>query len=148
MRPSALSLLIAYLAFLGGCGDPPLYQTPLPYGYAQWSNGGEFGHIVKQESATSGRPVAPLGKGPSGREQWCNDFGWHGQWVVGEVIEYADRAFVHPPLSKRYLILDTANEQVTYYGSRTEALAAWGKLTNAPFPQLTREHASRTRLLP
>jgi hypothetical protein len=143
-------LLIVVLATVIACNpfDPPLYKTPLPNGYEQWSNGGEFGALVKPKPIrpTAGKVIAPIGPGPNGRDRWCDTFGWNENLVVCEVTEYADRAFVDPPLSREYLMLDTTNGSVVYYKTRSELVQVWSATTVAPLPPLVKEHSSRTRL--
>lgn len=126
--------------------DPPLYTTVLPNGYEQSSNGGEFGMLVKPiRSSTISEVVAPRGFGSNGRKRWCNEFGWADNLIVCELIEYADRAFVNPPLSHEYLILNTTKGSVTYYKTRPELVKAWSEATDAPMPLLVKKHSSRTR---
>lgn len=132
---------------LYGCGDAPLYETPLPNGYAHWSNGGELGTIVLPSSNDTATVVAPYGVGPNSGRLWCNDFAVSGQFVVGEVIEPACRAYVDPPLSRRYLIFDTQTGEVTYFDTREEVDAAWQETTGEPLPELKRRHANRRQLM-
>ena len=139
--------LVVVLAAVVACNpfDPPLYRTPLPNGYAQESNGGEFGMLVKPIGLIRSKILAPLGRGSNGRERWCNAFGWVENLVVCEITEYGDRAFVDPPLSREYLMLDTTNASVVYYKTRPELLQAWSAATAAPLPPLAKEHSSRTK---
>jgi hypothetical protein len=139
--------LIVVLAAIVACNpfDPPLYRTPLPNDYAQDSNGGEFGMLVKPTGPTISEVIAPRGPGPNGRRRYCNTFGWVENLVICEVTEYGDRAFVDPPLSREYLILDTTNGSVVYYKTHPELVQAWSAATAAPLPPLAKEHSSRTK---
>ena len=139
-------LLIFCLLTLSACGDSPLYTTPLPNGYAQWSNGGEFGAVVKPTSATDANTIAPLGEGPHRKSRYTNDFGWSGDLVVAEVIEYAPRAFVEPPLSREYLIFDTLSATVSYFSSLEDLAAAWDLRSQEPLPALKRFHSNTRQL--
>ncbi len=132
-------ILLTALSGCGNLGDSPLYRTPLPNGFEQWSNGYDFGMIVRPRGK-SGDVIAPLGDGPHGRDRYCNEFGWAGDLVVGTLIEYADKAFVDPPLSKEYLLFDTASGDVVYFKTRAEVVDAWKAKTSAALPTLTARH--------
>lgn len=143
----SISLLSVFIILILGLGcnpfDPPLYRTPLPNGYAQDSNGGEFGLIVMPTGDSGGKIIAPIGPGPNGRERFCNDFGWDNDLVVCELIEYADRAFVDPPLSRQYLLFDTRTGQVSYYSTHQELEISWARFSSSPIPALHKEHPNR-----
>ena len=134
--------LLAVTIFLSGCFDPPLYRTPLPNGYQQSSNGGEFGHINLPISPdkNGGRVIAPIKDG-----HWVNRFGWAGDLVVGEIIEYGEK-HVDPQHIQGYLLLDTVSGQVTYFDSLEELKTAWRKSSSHPLPTVKRYHGSTRKI--
>ncbi|MFZ2494081.1 MAG: hypothetical protein WA208_21580 [Thermoanaerobaculia bacterium] len=134
--------LLAVLLLISACNpfDPPLYTTPLPNGYAQKSNGGELGFLV----SAGGQIVAPHILGPDAvPERWCNNFAWSGDLVVCEAVQYGVRAFVDPPTSIEYLLLNTRTGQVTLFKTRDELATSWRSQMHSPLPSLTKEHPGR-----
>jgi hypothetical protein len=127
---------------LAACGDPPLYETPLPNGYVHRSNGGEFGYIAAR-GATPG-PLAQLTMQDDGSERWCNTFGTHDKWVVCAVVEYGSAGF--ETTHKGYLFLDTTSGIVTEYRDLGAATSAWKQLTSAPMPALSKDSWWRREL--
>ncbi len=140
-----LLLLAASIAV--GCSrspfDPQHYVTPLPHHHEHVSNGGELGFIGRRDGPSGWTDVVPVSPGPNGEDVYCNEFGWSGDWVVGDAVEYGARAFVDPPLSKRYFVLDTSTGAATSYPTLNDAQQAWPQLAgSAPFPSLARRHAT------
>jgi hypothetical protein len=89
---------------LSGCidPDPPHYETPLPNGLRHFSNGGEQGWIGTPFVNSISTPVYPV------EDEWhCNEFAVIGDDVIGIEIQYAVRAFVDPPVARRWFYLDT-----------------------------------------
>lgn len=134
--------LLSAVLLISACNpfDPPLYTTPLPNGYAQESNGGEMGFLV----SSGGHIVAPQILGPEAvPERWCNNFGWSGDLVVCEAVQYGTRAFVDPPKSIEYLLLNTRTGQLTVFKTRDELSAWWRSEIRSPLPPLAKEHPGR-----
>ena len=108
-------LLLAPVLFFTGCGDSPFYYTPLPSGLEHVSNGGELGWIGEPTGSDSWTPIYPVET-----DWYCNDFAVIGDNVVGLEIVYAERAFVEPPVKKRWFCLDTANNKAVTFDSLQE----------------------------
>ena len=137
-----LQLLMITIA-LSGCFDPPLYRTPLPNGYLQTSNGGEFGMIILPFSPgeNGGSVIAPKRDG-----QYVNKFGWAGDLVVGEITEYGPGEVFDPQIARGFFLLETVSGQVTYFDSLSEIKSAWQAASKMPFPALKRRHAARQKI--
>jgi hypothetical protein len=128
---------ICIVLMLAGCPDPPLYETPLPNGYTHHSNGREFGYIL----SPNGEILGHYNMLNNGKEQWCDNFAWQGQWVVCELYEYGER-LTDEPRSLQYLLLDTTNNTIKLYDTKEQCSADWQIKTGSTLPALKRDFPS------
>jgi hypothetical protein len=117
------------------CGDPPVLSTPLPNGYSFKSNGGEFGYVVVPDGTRMGEYFGILN---SGEEQWCGRFGWEGDFVVCEVVEYTNNSL--ETKSKGYFFLNSQTGEVVTFQSEAEIKNYWKANLRLPFPRLARSY--------
>ena len=123
--------MLAILSALISCVDPPLYETPLPNGYAHHSNGGHFGIVTSPDNNL----LAQLAIQDDGSERWCNKFGVHAVWVICEIVDYGENTGMKNEVIG-YLILETASGRITEYPDLGTAALAWTTLTSVPMPVL------------
>lgn len=119
-----------------GCGDPPLLSTPLPNDYSFRSNGGDFGYVADPGGH---RMTAYFGIIGDGKERWCGAFGWEGDFVVCEYIEYRGGSL--EAKVEGYFYLNSKTKEVTHFQSREGVEDYWRANTSRPFPRLARKHS-------
>ena len=129
--------LVLISMFIISCGDSPIYNTKLPNGYSHNSNGGEFGSISHTQYGLNKYTSAFR---DAGKEKWCNHYSWSDNLIICKLTEYGDRAFVDPPKSIEYLIIDTKTYTSHIFISFDKANKYWKENTNVPFPELKKFH--------
>lgn len=93
---------------MSGCGDLPLFSTPLPNDYSLRSNGSKFGYVAGPDGT---RMAAYFGILNNRKEQWCGPFRWEGDFVVCECVEFTGVSL--EAKSEGYFVLNsrTANDR-------------------------------------
>ncbi len=130
-------LILFYILPLTGCynPDPPLLKTALPNGYSFHSNGGIFGYIARPNGKRMSHNFGIL---KNGREQWCNGFGWSGNYVICE-LEIVDSKS-NTGYTIKYFIMNTENEKITIRPTLEEARKSWSKITTIEIHSMLKKH--------
>ena len=142
-RTTALLLLAGLLLLSGGCfnPDPPHYETPLPNGLNHYSNGGELGWIGTPFVNNSSTPVYPTGD-----DWYCNEFAIIGDNVIGVEIQYAERAFVDPPIATRWFYLDTKKQIAQTFDSAESLTKHCESIGHKTVPEFVTRTDDTTRM--
>jgi len=124
--------------------DPTHYETPLPNGVRHFSNGGEQGYFgtpfVNNASDFNASDFVY-----SGEDEWyCNEFAVVGDDVIGIEIQYAERAFVDPPVARRWFYLNTKDRTATTFNSLDALREHCETLGHTTMPKMVRR-TSETR---
>lgn len=104
-----------FLLFLACDFDPPITDVPLTGELVHRTNGGSFGKIGTRFSSSTLDVVHPKSS------QWHSDIAFVEQGlVIGVDFQYAERAFVDPPVSKRWFCI--VHEVATTFETLDELL--------------------------
>jgi hypothetical protein len=103
--------VLCFCLFVSGCSDPDIVKTDLTNGFYHSSNGGHLGVIYSENSDFWYPGGADFGP-------FCDELCVIDQFILGKEVIYAKRAFVDPPISTVFFVLDTRNRRSKTFESR------------------------------